>query len=87
MTLDKKREIYPTSLDKKRRFYLVVMNKMCIFAEKYNKTMAISKEIFRNIIREGQEEIINVELYDRPIDFEENGRYVFVQMRQAHCNY
>ena len=47
---------------------------MCIFAEKYNKTMAISKEIFRNIIREGQEEIINVELYDRPIDFEENGK-------------
>ena len=62
---------------------MVVMNKMCIFAEKYNKTMAISKEIFRNIIREGQEEIINVELYDRPIDFEENGRYVFVGVRQA----
>lgn len=60
---------------------------MCIFAEKYNKTMAISKEIFRNIIREGQEEIINVELYDRPIDFEENGRYVFVGVRQAGKSY
>lgn len=49
--------------------------------------MAISKEIFRTIIREGQEEIANVELYDRPLDFEENGRYVFVGVRQAGKSY
>lgn len=38
--------------------------------------MAITKETFRTLIREGQEEIRDVELYDRPFDFEEQGRYV-----------
>ena len=45
--------------------------------------MAITKETFRTLIKEGQEEIRNVELYDRPFDFEEQGRYVLVGVRQA----
>lgn len=46
--------------------------------------MAITKETFRTLICEGQEEIREVELYDRPFDFEENGRYVLVGVRQAN---
>lgn len=49
--------------------------------------MAISKETFRTLIKEGQEEIRNVELYDRPFDFEEQGRYVLVGVRQAGKSY
>ncbi|MBQ7444012.1 MAG: ATP-binding protein [Bacteroidaceae bacterium] len=49
--------------------------------------MAITKETFRTLIREGQEEIRDVELYDRPFDFEENGRYVLVGVRQAGKSY
>ena len=49
--------------------------------------MAITKETFRILIHEGQEEIRDVELYDRPFDFEENGRYVLVGVRQAGKSY
>lgn len=49
--------------------------------------MAISKETFRTLIREGQEEIRDVELYNRPFDFEEQGRYVLVGVRQAGKSY
>ena len=49
--------------------------------------MAITKETFRTLIHEGQEEIKDVELYDRPFDFEENGRYVLVGVRQAGKSY
>ncbi len=49
--------------------------------------MAITKETFRNLIHEGQEEIRDVELYDRPFEFEENGRYVLVGVRQAGKSY
>lgn len=49
--------------------------------------MAITKETFRTLIKEGQEEIRNVELYDRPFDFEEQGRYVLVGVRQAGKSY
>ena len=49
--------------------------------------MAIIKETFRTLIHEGQEEIRDVELYDRPFDFEENGRYVLVGVRQAGKSY
>ena len=31
--------------------------------------MAITKETFRTLIHEGQEEIRDVELYNRPFDF------------------
>lgn len=49
--------------------------------------MPITKETFRSLIREGQELIRDVELYDRPFEFEENGRYVLVGVRQAGKSY
>ena len=49
--------------------------------------MAITKETFRTLIHEGQEDIRDVELYDRPFEFEENGRYVLVGVRQAGKSY
>ena len=49
--------------------------------------MAITKETFRTLIREGQEEIRDVELYNRPFEFEEHGRYVLVGIRQAGKSY
>ena len=49
--------------------------------------MAITKETFRTLIREGQEIIGEVELYDRLFEFEENGRYVLVGVRQAGKSY
>lgn len=47
----------------------------------------MNKEIIKQIILEGQSDIENVELYDRPFRFEENGRYVFVGIRQAGKSY
>ncbi|MBO7067192.1 MAG: ATP-binding protein [Bacteroidaceae bacterium] len=49
--------------------------------------MAITKETFRTLIREGQEIIREVELYDRRFEFEGNGRYVLVGVRQAGKSY
>lgn len=49
--------------------------------------MAIAKETFRSLIREGQETLRDVELYERPFDFEPNGRYVLVGIRQAGKSY
>ncbi len=49
--------------------------------------MAISRDIFRTIIKEGQELIQEVELYTRPFEFEESGRYVLVGVRQAGKSY
>ena len=49
--------------------------------------MAITKETFRVLIREGQEEVRDVEFFDRPFEFEENGRYVLVGVRQAGKSY
>lgn len=47
----------------------------------------ISKEVFKTLIREGQELIGEVELNERPFRFEENGRYVLVGIRQAGKSY
>lgn len=47
----------------------------------------MNAEVFKRIIKEGQEEILNVELYYRNFDFEENGRYVLVGVRQAGKSY
>lgn len=49
--------------------------------------MAIQKETLKRIIKEGQNEIRDVELYRRPFEFEENGRYVLVGIRQAGKSY
>lgn len=47
----------------------------------------VTKDIFRAIIREGQELLESVELYERPYAFEDNGRYVLVGIRQAGKSY
>lgn len=47
----------------------------------------MQKEIFKILIKEGQEEIRDVALYQRPFEFEENGRYVLVGIRQAGKSY
>ena len=44
-------------------------------------------DIFKTLIIEGQEEIQDVELYQRPFEFEELGRYVLVGIRQAGKSY
>lgn len=48
---------------------------------------AMQKEVFKTLIKEGQDEIQEVELYQRPFDFEEQGRYVLVGIRQAGKSY
>lgn len=47
----------------------------------------MQKEVFKTLIREGQDEIQEIELYQRPFDFEEQGRYVLVGIRQAGKSY
>ncbi len=44
-------------------------------------------DIFKTLIIEGQEEIQGIELYQRPFEFEEHGRYVLVGIRQAGKSY
>lgn len=47
----------------------------------------MQKEVFKDLIKEGQDEIQTIELYERPFDFEELGRYVLVGIRQAGKSY
>lgn len=47
----------------------------------------MDKEIIRIIIKEGQEEILSIDLYERPFEYEENGRYVMVGVRHAGKSY
>lgn len=47
----------------------------------------MQKEVFKTLIKEGQNEIQEIELYQRPFDFEEQGRYVLVGIRQAGKSY
>lgn len=47
----------------------------------------MQKELLKVIIREGQDEIRDVQLYKRPFEFEEEGRYVLVGIRQAGKSY
>lgn len=47
----------------------------------------MQKEIFKTLIKEGQAEIKDIELYQRPFEFEEEGRYVLVGIRQAGKSY
>lgn len=47
----------------------------------------MDKEILKTIIKEGQEDILAVELYERPFEFEKNGRYVMVGVRHAGKSY
>lgn len=47
----------------------------------------MNKDVFKTIIVEGQEELQEVELYQRPFAFEEQGRYVLVGIRHAGKSY
>jgi len=47
----------------------------------------MEKDIIVNIIREGQEIIPEIELYNRDVHFERNGNYVFVGVRQCGKSY
>lgn len=47
----------------------------------------MDKEILKTIIKEGQEEILSIDLYERPFEYEENGRYVMVGVRHAGKSY
>ena len=63
-----------------------ITNKNRNFARSTNKK-AMQKEVFKTLIKEGQDEIQEIELYQRPFDFEEQGRYVLVGIRQAGKSY
>ena len=47
----------------------------------------MQKDIFKTLIIEGQDELQSVELYERHFDYEEQGRYVLVGIRQAGKSY
>lgn len=47
----------------------------------------MNKDVFKTIIIEGQEELQEVELYQRSFAFEEQGRYVLVGIRHAGKSY
>ncbi len=44
-------------------------------------------EAIKTVIKEGQEDLLTVQLYERPFEFEEEGRYVLVGIRQAGKSY
>lgn len=47
----------------------------------------MDKETLKTIIKEGQEEILSIDLYERPFEYEKNGRYVMVGVRHAGKSY
>lgn len=47
----------------------------------------MNKDVFKTLIKEGQDEIQEVELTRRHFEFEEQGRYVLVGVRQAGKSY
>lgn len=47
----------------------------------------MQKEVFKRLIKEGQDEIRDIELYGRSFEFEDFGRYVLVGIRQAGKSY
>lgn len=47
----------------------------------------MNKDVFKTLIKEGQDEIQEVELNRRHFEFEEQGRYVLVGVRQAGKSY
>jgi hypothetical protein len=55
-------------INKNNETCFATLNKLCIFAGK-TINMAITKETFRTLIKEGQQEIRDVKLYDRPFAF------------------
>ena len=57
---------------------------MCIFAKTF---FDMDKQVLCDIIREGQDVIPRIELYNRPAEYEEFGNYVFVGVRQCGKSY
>lgn len=47
----------------------------------------MEKEVISNIIREGQDIIPEITLFERPAEYEPNGNYVFVGIRQSGKSY
>ena len=47
----------------------------------------MDKEILKSIIKEGQDEVISIELNERHFKFEDNGRYVLVGARHVGKSY
>ena len=47
----------------------------------------MQKDVFKTLIKEGQDEIQSIELQQRPCDFEEQGRYILDGIRQAGKSY
>ena len=47
----------------------------------------MEKEVFKILIKEGQDEICDIDLFIRDFEFEEQGRYVLVGIRQAGKSY
>lgn len=47
----------------------------------------MQKDVFKNLIKEGQAELQSIELNRRHFEFEEHGRYVLVGIRQAGKSY
>ncbi len=93
LTANKNEGICLLVANKNRRFCLLVANKSVYLQENWNENeerggiMSITKETLRTLIQEGQEEIRDVELHERQFEFEENGRYVLVGVRQAGKSY
>ncbi len=65
------------------------INKISIFAcsQSIESDNIMQKEVFKTLIKEGQEEIRDMDLFERPFEFEEQGRYVLVGVRQAGKSY
>lgn len=55
--------------------------------QRINTCISMQKDVFKTLIREGQEEIQDIEMYRRRFEFEEQGRYVLVGIRQAGKSY
>lgn len=51
------------------------------------KDFAMEKDVICNIIRESQDFIPDIELYERPVNYERSGNYVFVGVRQSGKSY
>lgn len=47
----------------------------------------MEKEVFKILIKEGQDEICDIDLFSRDFEFEEQGRYVLVGIRQSGKSY
>lgn len=66
---------------------MVALNKIRTFCSVFLIKIIMQKEVFMTLIKEGQDEIEGLELYQRHFEFEEQGRYVLVGIHQAGKSY